>query len=117
MVVDDEELVGRVASLSLENAGHRVALFRSPTAALSHYREHWRTIDLAVIDVVMPEMTGQELLAQMRAVNSNVAAVLVSGHLPDTSVPQLLERGARAFLPKPFTPSELCTSVSRALDA
>lgn len=116
MVVDDEELVGRATGLALESAGHRVSLFRSPAEALRHYREHWRAVDLAVVDVVMPEMSGQALLGELRAINREVAAVLVSGHLPETSVPQLLQLGARGFLAKPFTPSELCASVWRALE-
>jgi two-component system cell cycle sensor histidine kinase/response regulator CckA len=117
MVVDDEDLVGRATGLALERAGHRVQLFTSPTAALRHYREGWREIDLVVIDMIMPEMTGQELFAELHATNRDVAVVITSGHVPATAVKQLLELGAREFLAKPFTPSELVASVERALGA
>lgn len=115
MVVDDEELVGSAARLALERVGHRVRLFQSPTEALSHYRQCWREIDLVVLDVIMPGMTGQELLVELRAVNRDAAVVLISGHSPAATVQQLIESGARAFLAKPFTPSELAASVARAL--
>ena len=117
MIVDDEELVGRAAGLALEKAGHRVRRFQSPTAALSHYRECWHEIDLAVIDMIMPEMSGQQLFTELHAVNRNAAVVITSGHVPAPAVQQLLELGAREFLAKPFTPSELVASVARAFGA
>jgi two-component system cell cycle sensor histidine kinase/response regulator CckA len=115
LVVDDEELVGRATSLALERAGYRVHVFASPSAAMSHYRQCWREIDLAIIDMIMPEMTGQELFGKLRALNRNVAVVLTSGHVSATAVQQLLELGARDFLAKPFTSSELIAAVERAL--
>ena len=117
LIVDDEELVGRAAGLALEKAGHRVRLFQSPTAALSHYRECWHEIDLVVIDMIMPGMPGQELFTELHAVNRDVAVVITSGHVPAMAVQQLLDLGAREFLAKPFTASELFASVERALGA
>jgi PAS domain S-box-containing protein len=117
LVVEDEELVGRAAGLALERAGHRVRVFGSPTAALSHYRDCWHEIDLVVIDMIMPEMTGQELFAELHAVNRDLAVVITSGHVPAMAVRQLLDLGAREFLAKPFTPSELVASVERVLGA
>jgi DNA-binding NtrC family response regulator len=92
-------------------------VFGSPTAALSHYRDCWHEIDLVVIDMIMPEMTGQELFAELHAVNRDLAAVITSGHVPAMAVQQLLDLGAREFLAKPFTPSELVASVERVLGA
>ncbi len=115
LVVDDEELAGRAAGLALERAGHRVHVFGSPTAALRHYREHWHEIDLVVLDMIMPEMSGHELFAELRALNRDAAVVLTSGHIAAATIQQLLELGAREFLGKPFTPSELVATVARAL--
>ena len=117
MVVDDEDLVGRAAGLALERAGHRVRVFGSPTAALSHYRDCWHEIDLVVIDMIMPEMTGQELFTELHALNRDVSVVITSGHVPAAAVQQLLDLGAREFLAKPFSPSELVAAVERALGA
>jgi PAS domain S-box-containing protein len=117
MVVDDEDLVGRAAGLALERAGYRVRVFGSPTAALSHYRDCWHEIDLVVVDVIMPEMTGQELFTELHALNRDVSVVITSGHVPAAAVQQLLDLGAREFLAKPFSPSELVAAVERALGA
>ena len=117
MVVDDEDLVGRAAGLALERAGYRVRVFGSPTAALSHYRDCWHEIDLVVIDMIMPEMTGQELFTELHALNRDVSVVITSGHVPAAAVQQLLDLGAREFLAKPFSPSELVAAVERALGA
>jgi DNA-binding NtrC family response regulator len=68
-----------------------------------------------VIDMIMPEMTGHALFTELHALNRDVAVVLTSGHISGASVQQLLELGAREFLAKPFTPSELVASVERAL--
>ena len=117
LVVDDEDLVGRATGSGLEAAGHRARVFQSPTAALSHYRDCWHEIDLVVIDMIMPEMTGQELFAELHALNRDVAVVITSGHVPAMAIQELLDRGAREFLAKPFTASEIVASVERALSA
>ena len=116
LVVDDEELVGRAAGSALEGAGHKVQVFVSPVAALRSFRDRGRDFDVAVIDMVMPEMTGQELFTQLRALQPDLAVVLTSGHVPTQVVQQLLELGAKEFLGKPFSPSELVASVERCLD-
>ena len=115
MVVDDEDLVGRATGIALERAGHQVRLFTSPTVALDHYRQHWREIDLVIVDMIMPGMTGQELFTELQALNPDVAVMLISGHVPASAVQQMVARGARGFVPKPFTPGELAAAVGRAL--
>jgi DNA-binding NtrC family response regulator len=115
MVVDDEELVGRATGLALEQAGLRVRLFTNPTAALNHYRQSWHEIDAVIIDMIMPGMSGQELFTELRALNRDVAVVLTSGHVPASTVQELIALGAREFLAKPFTQDELLASVGRAL--
>lgn len=116
LVVDDEELVGRATALALERAGHRVHLFQSPTAALAFHRERAAEIELAVIDMIMPELSGQEVFTELRARSPDLAVLLISGHIPAATVERLLGMGARGFLAKPFTPSEIIAAAERALD-
>jgi len=115
MVVDDEELVGRATCLALQRAGHRARCFTDPREALHHYRESWREIDVVIIDMIMPGMTGQELFNELRAIHPDVAAVLTSGHVPPSAVQELVALGAREFLAKPFTASELAGAVDRVV--
>ena len=74
-------------------------------------------LDLVVSDVVMPGLSGPELLKRLAVVAPRARRLLVSGHAESTVLPAgLIDVGA-AFLPKPFTPERLARKVREVLDA
>jgi CheY-like chemotaxis protein len=113
LVVDDEKLVRDLTVLVLERAGYEVVSADSARQALELVETH--SIDLVVTDVVMPDLTGVELLAEIRERRPDLPVVLMTGGSPDPArTKNPLEVGASAIVFKPYTHSELRDAVAAA---
>jgi two-component system cell cycle sensor histidine kinase/response regulator CckA len=110
LVVDDNVEIRRLAKSLLESAGYTVVTAADGEEGLCFYSEHRSNIALLLTDVVMPKVNGFELADRVRRVDSNLPVVLMSGSA--RSDYQDLE-----WLAKPFRPTELIETVSRALHA
>lgn len=114
LVVDDEMFVREVAASTLEEAGYAALLAGDGPSALELFRANRAIVQVVVSDVVMPGMTGDELIAVIRAEAPDTPAVLVSGY----SDRHLTTRDARTeFLQKPFRPEELAAAVGRVVSS
>jgi two-component system, cell cycle sensor histidine kinase and response regulator CckA len=117
LLVDDDEVVLKVASRTLRRAGYRILSAANGRDALELIETHRHEISLVLTDVVMPVMTGSELAARLSKVAPEIPLLLMSGYA-DEAVVQLgaIEPGS-PFLQKPFTPSTLIAKVRAVLDA
>jgi PAS domain S-box-containing protein len=116
LVVEDEPAVLKVVRRALEVCGYRVLSAGSADEALALLREPASRIDLLVTDMMMPGMTGRELVAEAMARRPGLRVLLLSGHAADVvSGVELAEEG-HEFLQKPFPPSELALRVRGLLD-
>ncbi len=121
LLVEDERLVRVLARKVLEQAGYRVLVAEGGAQALELARGHSGVIDLLLTDVVMPEMSGREvvrrLLQERPAVRVLVRVLYMSGY-SDEAVAQhgVLDAGT-SFIAKPFTPATLATKVRQVLEA
>ena len=115
LIVDDEDIVRSVAVKVLSGLGYHVVDTADPVHALALYAESWHTIDLVLIDMMMPHMNGKELFAELRTINPRVAAILMSGY--DATDTPFESTGFVAFIPKPYTLQELALRVRQSLDA
>jgi CheY-like chemotaxis protein len=117
LVADDEELVRAMAARMLTRLGFTSVPVRDGAEALQVLRERHGEFALAVLDVVMPGLTGEEVLAALKRYGDETPVVLVSAF----GSPELRERlaslGAAAFLPKPFDLEELRAAVRVATKA
>jgi PAS domain S-box-containing protein len=116
LLVEDEDMVRRLAEQSLVRAGYHVLVADGATEALRIARAHEGTIDLVVTDVVMPELPGPELVARLEAVRPGVPVLYVSGYADDTVMRYGLPEERVSFLAKPFTPDSLSRRVREVLD-
>ncbi len=118
MMVDDEPLAIEVAQVQLEDAGFtRFVATSEPARALQIMLE--RKPDILLLDLMMPGMSGFEILAQMEARNilkDVPTIVLTSATEPETRL-KALELGVTEFLVKPVDPIELVMRVSNTLAA
>lgn len=114
LIVDDEDIVRSVAVKVLSGLGYHVTETSDPVDALSMYKDSWRSIDLVLIDMMMPHMNGRELFEKLREVNPSVTAILMSGY--DATETPFDGIGFVAFIPKPYTLQELATRVRQSLD-
>ncbi len=116
LVVDDEPSLLRAARRVLEKKGYTTVLADRGERAVEIYRERGDTIDLVLLDMVMPEMDGGEVFSALREIRSDVKVVLASGYSSGERAGELLDEGIRAFVQKPFTVDTLCAAVRRVLD-
>lgn len=111
LLVEDEAEVREVAQRLLELAGYTVLTADAPEAEKRVWAEHADRIAMVISDVVMPEGTGHELAAALRAARPDLPVLFITGHDPN------LGNGSDdPTLPKPFTRDELLSYVRRTLD-
>ncbi len=114
LLVDDEELVRETARLVLESVGYTVLVESNGNGALRICRSHPGQIHLLLSDVVMPGMSGRQLVEQLRGERNDIKILFMSGYTDDAILRHGIEAGV-AFLQKPLTPSALCRRVREVL--
>jgi PAS domain S-box-containing protein len=111
LVVEDEPFVLELAQRTLRNAGHEVLLAKDGREALRVFREHHGQIDMVLSDIVMPNLSGPELVEQLRELRPELRVLFMSGYARDAIdlPPEVNQR--TAFLHKPFSTSQLTEQV------
>lgn len=116
LLVDDDPLVRRALTLALERIGHQVVPAENGLEGARRAREGG--VDLAVVDIHMPDMDGLELLAQLRATCATLPVIMMSGGDQTRDLALLGDAkllGASAALAKPFSLDEFYTLVATVL--
>jgi two-component system, cell cycle sensor histidine kinase and response regulator CckA len=115
LFVDDEEVIRRMGKRILEKFGYRVLMADAGEEAVRIAKEDCSSIDLMIIDRVMPGMDGAETLKRVRSHCPNMKALLTSGYgLQDAEAPG--RDGFLGFLPKPFMMEQMLQLIRRSLD-
>ena len=116
LVVDDIEANRDLLSRRLGREGHDVAVADGGFAALEKLRQG--DFDLVLLDLMMPDMNGFEVLARMKADKSlrNVPVIMISALNEMDSVVRCIEAGAEDYLPKPFDPVLLRARINACLE-
>jgi DNA-binding response OmpR family regulator len=112
LVADDEPHIGRIIQLKLESGPYRVTLVPDGRAALEHLRGEGK-VDLVLLDIMMPYVSGLDVLAEARALGHRrgtpVIMLTAKGHDADRT--RAFELGATDFLTKPFSPNKLLARI------
>jgi PAS domain S-box-containing protein len=116
LLVDDEEVMLKVGTELLETMGYKVLLARDGKEAIEVYRDHHKTIDLVLLDMVMPHIGGGKAYDHMKEINPNVKVLLTSGYGVDGQATEILQRGCNGFIQKPFTMKDLSTRIKEVLE-
>jgi len=107
LLVDDEDVVRTTTKLMLTRLGYSVISFDNGIDSISYYAENMDSIDLVVLDMIMPKMSGKECFYELQKINPAVKAVVVSGYSKDTDIEELKTNGLLGFLTKPVHIDEL----------
>lgn len=115
LVVDDEEVVRKLAREMLRRAGYDVVTVTGMTEAVTWYRMHPHEADLVIIDMVMPGKDGQECFKALKAIDPDVRAILSTGYGLDGHAQDALDSGMVGYVQKPYHMEDLVTAVADAL--
>jgi putative two-component system response regulator len=113
LVIDDEDVIRVLVMEILEAAGHEVIGAESAERALTLLDDEF---DLVVSDVIMPGLSGLELLEAVRSRQASLPVVLVTGAGTYETLSQALTRGAAGLVTKPFAHADLQSAVAHALE-
>jgi two-component system cell cycle sensor histidine kinase/response regulator CckA len=102
---------------ALRAQGYRVIEASDGVEALDIAMDLGPELDLVISDVIMPRVSGPELVKRLAPVAPRARRLLVSGHAESTVLPARLDNLGATFLPKPFTPERLARKVREVLDA
>lgn len=116
LLVEDEDAVRSFAVRALELRGYKVLAAAGGEEALEIVKEDPDAIDLVVSDVIMPGMTGPEMMREVRELRDDVLFIFISGYAEDAFRDEMLEDENFRFLAKPFSLNDLATKVKEALE-
>lgn len=102
LIVDDEEIMLEIGREILESLGYQVLTAENGVVATALYERERENIDLVMLDIVLPGMSGGEIFAALKKINPTVKVLLVSGYSPGGEVAEILAEGGCGFLQKPF---------------
>ena len=113
LVIDDEPATQDTLGIFLETEGYQVATAGSGEEALARIESE--NFDVIVTDVIMPGLSGLEVLERSRQLSPRAEVILITGHATVEMAIQALRRGAGDYLQKPFVLHDLARSVRRLL--
>jgi PAS domain S-box-containing protein len=117
LVVDDQDFVLEVAQAFLERAGHRVVTASGGRSAIEIFRQRSREIDAVLLDLAMPDTSGEEVLLEIQRVRSDARVIIATGYSAQAAAERLASHGVVGFVRKPYQPEEILQQVDRALAA
>ena len=115
LLVDDEDMIVDVGQELLETLGYDVFVARNGKEAIEVCREKKDGIDLVLLDMIMPEMSGGETYDRLKAINPEIKVLLSSGYSINGEATEILERGCNGFIQKPFSIKELYRQIRKIL--
>ena len=115
LLVDDEECIRGAGKKALEKLGYSVMLAKTGKKALKICRQRKGQFSFIILDLVMPEMGGEEAFRMMQEEYPRLKVLISSGLGRQTTAEELLSAGAVGFLAKPYGPEELKRAVADAL--
>jgi PAS domain S-box-containing protein len=115
LIVDDEDAVRLVAGEMLRRNGATILLAADGTEALALFQQHRHTIDLILLDLTMPGLSGEDVLRQLQLFKVRAKIVIMSGYSEEETMQRCAELGVAGFLRKPFDLRTLLTKLQAHL--
>lgn len=116
LLVDDEAMLLEVGQEMLEIMGYTVYTAGGGKEAMEIFKAHHDTIDMVILDMIMPDMGGGETYDKLKQINPNVKVLLSSGYSIDSQASEIMKRGCDGFIQKPFEITDLSRKLRDILD-
>jgi PAS domain S-box-containing protein len=116
LLVDDEEMVIDIGREIFEKLGYEVITAAGGTEAVHVLEQNKEKIDLVILDMIMPDMSGGETFDKLKATRADVKVLLSSGYTIDGQASEILNRGCNGFIQKPFNLKKISHKIRQILD-
>jgi len=116
LLVDDEGVIADVGTEMLQMMGYDVFVARDGHEALMLYDENRDRIDMVILDMIMPEMSGGETFDRLKESNPEIKVLLSSGYSLNGRAKDIINRGCKGFIQKPFSVKDLSHKIRDVLD-
>ncbi len=116
LLVDDEAMIIDVGGRMLAKLGYRVFSAHNGREAIEVFQKHRKKIDVIVLDMIMPQMSGGETYDRIRKIKPGVKVLLSSGYSINGQASEILNRGCNGFIQKPFNLQNLSQSLRAVLE-
>jgi len=115
LLIDDDDMVADVGKQILMKSGYDVVSAKSGKEAIEVYKENQDRIDMAVLDMILPDMGGGDTYDRLKEINPKIKVLLASGYDIDYQARDIMERGCDGFIQKPFNMGELLEKTREIL--
>ncbi len=115
LVVDDEEMVLKLAERMLKKLGYSVIVAYDGEDALKILKKNMENIEVIILDFTMPKMSGQMVLRKIRELKPDVKVIISSGHSDEYVQEEVLSH-AKGFMRKPYKLNDLAYIIRTAID-
>ena len=115
LVIEDEEPQLKLLLNILQDAGFQAVGAKDGLEAREIYRREQGEFDLVLSDMALPKLGGWTVYLMLKEINPNLKMILTSGYLDAKVKDDLVRGGVKDFIPKPYLPEKIVTSVKQAL--
>ncbi|MBP6672667.1 MAG: PAS domain S-box protein, partial [Bacteroidetes bacterium] len=116
LVIDDEQYIIDMTKDVLDRGQYRYHTAVDPEKGLKIFGDHWRSIDLVILDYSMPKMNGKEVLIELRKINPNITVIMSSGYSEEELDHLMGDVKPSVFIQKPHRPQTLLAVINTLLD-
>jgi CheY-like chemotaxis protein len=116
LIVEDEEAVFDITQEMLESLGYRVIVAKTGKDAIHTAETFDGQIDLALLDINLPDMEGGKLYPLLMKARPNLKVIVFSGYTIDGLARNIMDEGAQDFLQKPFSLASLSEKLKKVLE-
>ena len=115
LLVDDEVDVIKVTKEILIVLGYKVIIAKSGVEAVKIFRKNHKMIDVVILDMIMPQMSGSETFDALKSIDPEVIVILSSGYSINGQASDIMKRGCKSFIQKPFGLADISAKIREAL--
>ena len=116
LVVDDESSILAVTKATLETYNYKVLTASNGIEAIAIYAQNLKTINLVIMDIMMPEMSGKTAIRTLKQINPEVKIIAVSGLISSREIVAEIDDNISAYLAKPFSNDDLLQTIYQVID-
>ncbi|RLA91277.1 MAG: hypothetical protein DRG20_01880, partial [Deltaproteobacteria bacterium] len=116
LLIDDEEMIIEIGEEFLKILGYKVLVAKNGEEAIEIYKKNKDKIDMVILDMIMPVISGSETYDRLKNINPNIKVLLSSGYSINGQANEILKKGCSGFIQKPFTLEKLSQSINKILN-